>query len=169
MSDRIYWSSVKYGSWRFYLAATEKGLCYISSPNRSFEELEAWANRAFGEYHLVEDASVLYPYVKELEEYFHGQRQAFSFTVDMHGTAFQCDVWETLNCIGFGETLSYSQVAGRMGKPKAVRAVASAIGANPVLIVTPCHRVIGKDGSLAGYRGGFEMKQFLLEMERHAK
>ncbi|SDJ26377.1 methylated-DNA--[protein]-cysteine S-methyltransferase [Natribacillus halophilus] len=167
MKRRIYWTTVEHEDWRFYLAATEKGLCFIGSPNGPLEEVKKWADRTLGEYELVADNLSFYK--RELAEYLDGDRETFSQPVDLHGTAFQRDVWETLETIGYGETSTYSQVAEQLGRPKAIRAVASAIGSNPVLIAKPCHRVIGKDGSLTGYRGGLEMKKLLLEMERNAK
>ncbi|MBB6449628.1 methylated-DNA-[protein]-cysteine S-methyltransferase [Geomicrobium halophilum] len=166
MGDRMYWSILEYGCWVFALAATEKGLCYVGSPNGSFTHVEEWAERTFKEYKIVEDDIRLQPYKKELEEYFGGLRESFTQPLDLHGTAFQREVWEILGQIIYGETYTYSGVAEQLGKPTALRAVASAIGANPVLIATPCHRVVRKNGSLSGYRGGLEMKRHLLEIEK---
>lgn len=105
--------------------------------------------------------------VRQLDEYFAGARREFDLAVAAHGTAFQSKVWAQLQRIPFGETLSYGQLAKRIRKPGAARAVGHANNRNPVSIVIPCHRVIGADGSLTGYGGGIERKQWLLEHERN--
>lgn len=101
----------------------------------------------------------------ELGEFFAGERTRFEIPLDLRGTVFQRLVWESLTEIGFGETVSYAEQAERLGRPSAVRAVASANGKNPVSIVVPCHRVIGSNGKLTGYAGGLEAKRLLLELE----
>lgn len=101
----------------------------------------------------------------QLAEYFAGSRHAFELPLAPRGTAFQCDVWRTLASIPYGETVSYAQLASRIGKPAATRAVGAANGRNPLPIVLPCHRVIGADGSLTGFGGGLPTKQFLLQLE----
>jgi methylated-DNA-[protein]-cysteine S-methyltransferase len=103
----------------------------------------------------------------QLKEYFAGARRDFDLAVTLHGTAFQQKVWEQLKKIPYGETLSYGQLAMRIGQPTASRAVGLANGRNPVSIVIPCHRVIGADGSLTGYGGGIQRKEWLLEHERN--
>jgi methylated-DNA-[protein]-cysteine S-methyltransferase len=103
---------------------------------------------------------------RQLEEYFAGERTAFDLPVAPAGTPFQQRVWDELQRIGYGETISYSELASRMGRPTAVRAAGAANGANPVSILIPCHRVIGSSGALTGYGGGLEVKRFLLELER---
>ncbi|MNG17458.1 Methylated-DNA--protein-cysteine methyltransferase, inducible [compost metagenome] len=105
------------------------------------------------------------PYIQQLDEYLSGKRSEFSLPLDLRGTGFQQGVWAALNDISHGETVSYSQVAESLGKSNAVRAVGTAIGANPVLIVVPCHRVVGKNGALTGYRGGLLNKEKLLKLE----
>ncbi len=104
--------------------------------------------------------------VTQLREYFDGQRRHFDVPLHMHGTEFQQRAWKTMRKIRYGATMSYAQQARAMGSPKAVRAVGSANGANPIPIIVPCHRVIASDGSLGGYALGLKMKQFLLEIER---
>ncbi len=113
-----------------------------------------------------EQIPVLKAAARQLEEYFAGDRRDFDLPVALHGTAFQRKVWEQLQGIPCGETLSYGQLAKRIRQPSASRAVGLANGRNPVSIVIPCHRVIGADGSLTGYGGGIERKQWLLEHER---
>jgi methylated-DNA-[protein]-cysteine S-methyltransferase len=101
----------------------------------------------------------------ELRRYFSGILRVFQVPLDMQGTDFQLDVWNSLVKIPFGETRSYGQVAESIGRPKAVRAVGAANGSNPVAIIVPCHRVIGSNGKLTGYGGGLPLKKRLLELE----
>ncbi|KAF0861704.1 methylated-DNA--[protein]-cysteine S-methyltransferase [Pseudomonas sp. LD120] len=101
----------------------------------------------------------------QLQEYFVGRRERFDLELDCVGTEFQRKVWQALLTIPFGETRSYGQIARQIGSPKSVRAVGAANGRNPISIVVPCHRVIGATGSLTGFAGGLEAKQFLLALE----
>ena len=103
--------------------------------------------------------------VKQLEEYFRGERFEFNVPLAPHGTPFRMRVWEGLQTIPYGETISYLDLAKKIGTPEAVRAVGAANGANPLPIVIPCHRVIGHNGKLVGYGGGLEIKKYLLSME----
>jgi methylated-DNA-[protein]-cysteine S-methyltransferase len=102
---------------------------------------------------------------EQLDAYFAGGLESFDLALAPHGTPFQQRVWDELTRIPFGETISYSELARRLGDPKLVRAVGLANGRNPISIVIPCHRVIGADGSLVGYGGGLERKRWLLEHE----
>lgn len=106
--------------------------------------------------------------IRQLEQYFVGRRREFTLPLRPHGTDFQLAVWELLRTIPYGSTCSYAELAARLGRPTAVRAVAAANGRNPLSIVVPCHRVIGSDGRLVGYGGGLERKQFLLRLESGA-
>jgi len=103
---------------------------------------------------------------EQLTAYFEGRRRTFSLPLAPVGTPFQRRVWTELQRIPYGETLPYSQLARRAGRPRAIRAAGAANGKNPISIVIPCHRVVGKDGSLTGYGGGLETKQALLDLER---
>lgn len=102
---------------------------------------------------------------EQLAAYFAGERTGFELPLAPSGTAFQRRVWEELRRIPFGETISYAELARRVGDPRAVRAVGGANGRNPLSVVVPCHRVIGADGSLTGYGGGIERKRWLLGHE----
>ena len=104
---------------------------------------------------------------RQLEEYFAGNRKAFSIPLHPVGTDFQLKVWKALLNIPYGATRSYKQIATGIGYPDAVRAVAGAIGANGISILIPCHRVIGSNRSLTGYAGGLEAKRMLLEIEKN--
>jgi methylated-DNA-[protein]-cysteine S-methyltransferase len=162
----IYWTQLLHEDWSLYLAATSKGLCYVGSPNKPFGELSNWAEGRFPDHELIRDDAELLHYAAEIAEYFQGKRAAFTLPMDFRGTPFQLAVWNALCEIPYGQTRTYSDIANHIDKPAAVRAVGAAIGANPVLITVPCHRVIGKNGTLTGYRGGLEMKTQLLQLER---
>ena len=106
--------------------------------------------------------------IAQLDEYFLGKRRKFTLKIAPRGTAFQLDVWGALREIPYGETRSYREIARRIGKPEAIRAVGAANGANPLPIVVPCHRVIGSNGSLTGFGGGLAAKRYLLDLEQGA-
>lgn len=116
---------------------------------------------------LVEDLNhpILTRTEAELKEYFAGKRGGFSIPLDLRGTSFQKQVWEALLGIPFGETRTYSQLAARLGNPKAARAIGAANGRNPISIIVPCHRVIGSSGELTGFAGGLDAKAHLLGLE----
>jgi len=103
---------------------------------------------------------------EQLEEYFSGARCAFSVPIAMQGTPFQQRVWRALMDIGYGQTATYQDIADMIGNPKACRAVGMANNRNPLPIIVPCHRVVGKDGSLTGYAGGLDVKEWLLNLEK---
>lgn len=104
--------------------------------------------------------------ISQLDEYFDGKRQNFDIPLLFVGTDFQKNVWDALLTIPFGKTVSYREIADMIGKPKAVRAVANANGANSISIFAPCHRVIGSDHTLTGYGGGLPTKEYLLKLEK---
>lgn len=113
---------------------------------------------------------VLADIVAQLAEYFAGHRQSFDVPLALRGTTFQEDIWNTLVDIPYGHTRSYGELGARAGHPGSARAVGGAVGANPVPIIVPCHRVMGKDGAITGYSGGsgIPTKQWLLRMEQAA-
>ena len=102
---------------------------------------------------------------RQLDDYFAGRRRRFELRLAPQGTVFQQAVWQALQRIPFGQTSSYSALAAQIARPKAVRAVGAANGANPIAVIIPCHRVIGRDGSLTGYAGGLARKALLLQLE----
>lgn len=162
----IYWSIMEQGQWKLYIAKTEKGLCYVGSPGESSEEFMAYFKRRHPSASFEMNDGLLEDYKKELLAYLKGSRQEFSLPVDVQGTPFQQQTWQALKEIPYGQTFSYSEIAEHIGRPSAVRAVATAIGANPLLVTVPCHRVIGKNGAMTGYRGGLDFKRFLLDLEK---
>lgn len=130
-----------------------------------------WDNEKLNRVRLDEmeessDHPILLKTAKELNEYFLGKRTTFSIPMEMQGTSFQKSVWEILNQIPYGKTWTYKQVAELINNPKAVRAVGTAIGKNPLSIIVPCHRVIGTNGTLTGFAGGLDKKQTLLTLEK---
>lgn len=161
----IVWTVIRTEAGRVHAAATSRGLCFVGSQDQSFEELSGWAQRRLPGMPLIRDDEAMQPYAAELVQYLQGQRESFTLPLDVRGTAFQEAVWSALRAIPYGETRSYADIAHHIGKPAALRAVGAAIGANPVLVAIPCHRVVGKSGKLTGYRGGLEMKQYLLHLE----
>ncbi len=102
---------------------------------------------------------------EQLEEYFAGKRRGFDLPLETKGTPFQEKVWQALQTIPYGESRSYEEIAAQIGNPKACRAVGMANHRNPISVLIPCHRVVGKNGSLTGYAGGLEVKKQLLELE----
>jgi methylated-DNA-[protein]-cysteine S-methyltransferase len=114
----------------------------------------------------VLDERVNQPALSQLQEYFEGRRIRFDISLDLEGTPFQKSVWSELLAIPYGETRSYGDIARKLGKPGAARAVGMANHENPIAVIVPCHRVVGQDGSLTGYAGGVHLKQKLLTLER---
>lgn len=104
---------------------------------------------------------------QQLDDYFLGHHQQFDLPLDLPGTHFQRAVWQALLGIGFGQSCSYAHIAERIGKARAVRAVGTAIGRNPISIIIPCHRILGSTGALTGYAGGLKRKAYLLRHEQH--
>ncbi len=120
----------------------------------------------FGEPDSGQDGGLFAEASSQLEQYFDGERTEFDLPLALDGTAFQRRVWTALLGIPYGQTVSYGQLADRIGRPSAPRAVGLANGKNPVGIIVPCHRVVGADGSLTGYGGGIERKRYLLAHEQ---
>ncbi|HSX63253.1 MAG TPA: methylated-DNA--[protein]-cysteine S-methyltransferase [Pseudoxanthomonas sp.] len=140
------------------LAADDHGLRLIEfhSPRHPMAKLDQWRE---GDHPLLQAAH------SQLDEYFAGEREDFDLPLAPQGTDFQQKVWYMLASIPYGQTISYAQLAQRVGKPTAMRAVGAANGRNPLPIVLPCHRVIGADGSLTGFGGGLPTKHYLLKLE----
>ena len=112
-----------------------------------------------------ENTTIINQTIIELEEYFQGNRTVFTIPIQLAGTDFQCEVWNALQQIPYGKTMSYKELSQLMRNEKAIRAVASANGANALSILIPCHRIIGSNGDLVGYAGGLSAKKKLLELE----
>jgi methylated-DNA-[protein]-cysteine S-methyltransferase len=146
------------------LAAEDSGLTAIR-----FEQNRHGRDERAGWTHVADasgsSVAVLADSRAQLVEYFAGERSSFDLPLDPRGTPFQRRVWTALRDIPFGETISYAELARRVGDPRAVRAVGGANGRNPLPLVVPCHRVIGADGSLTGFGGGIDRKRWLLQHE----
>ncbi|MCM3389256.1 methylated-DNA--[protein]-cysteine S-methyltransferase [Ureibacillus chungkukjangi] len=164
----IYYQLLLHKEWQVYIAATEKGLCYLGTEHSSIDDLAKSSKKQFSNCRLIEAEDKLTTYTDQLKEYFDGARKQFTFPFDVHGTNFQMNVWKALSAIPYGKSFCYSDIANQIGNPKAVRAVGTAIGSNPVAIVIPCHRVLGKNGTLTGFSGGLDVKEKLLALEKIA-
>ncbi|AFX99956.1 methylated-DNA--[protein]-cysteine S-methyltransferase [Bdellovibrio bacteriovorus] len=142
-----------------YLVASEKGLQSLYWKKTAGIPLASSLTGKDGAIKILKQTET------ELAEYFKGQRQDFDVPLDVTGTDFQESVWKQLKKIPYGKTVSYTDIARRIKKEKAVRAVGTANGKNPICIIVPCHRVIAASGSLGGYSGGLERKEALLRLE----
>ncbi len=158
-----------YGVWsrspvgRLFMAVSERGLCAISFPSTEQDFVGRLQRRGFRPLRAGEDVKGA---TSQLREYFAGRRKRFDMVVDLTGqTRFQRLVLETTAEVPAGQVVSYGEIARRIGKPRASRAVGAALGQNPIPIVVPCHRVIGSDGGLHGYGGGLDVKEKLLRLE----
>jgi AraC family transcriptional regulator of adaptative response/methylated-DNA-[protein]-cysteine methyltransferase len=147
------------------VAVTAAGVCAIEFGD-SQAQLEASLHTRFPQAEIIPGGSVFEGWVQRILNFLDRPAQALDLPVDVRGTAFQHQVWQALRQIPLGETISYTELARRVGRPKAVRAVAQACALNQVAVVIPCHRVVGASGSLTGYRWGIERKRWLIERER---
>lgn len=161
------WGQWRHQCWTFHLAATSQGLAYLGLPNQTEAEFFRWISLHLGKTPTTgkENEEMLRPYVAVLDQYLRGQIRVFDVPLDLHGTPFQKSVWKWLTKIPYGVTQSYGDVARGIGHPSAARAVAQAVGHNPISIIVPCHRVIGSNGRLVGYGGGLALKTDLLRLE----
>ncbi len=148
-----------------WVAATEAGICAVGLGVGQPDRFLARLSRHAGPNPPREDPAALAFALTQLREYFSRVRHEFDLPQDVRGTAFQQDVWAELSRIPYGTTTTYGEIARRIGRPNAARAVGAAVGANPLPILIPCHRVIGTGGSLTGYGGGLEAKAALLRLE----
>ncbi len=142
------------------LAANAQGLCHLHLPeDRYFGGVQSdWTKN--------DTQPTLVQAKQQLDEYFAGTRTTFTVPLGAQGTDFQTHVWNYLQSIPQGQTVTYSQIAEHIGKPAAVRAVGTAVGRNPICVIVPCHRVLGSDKRLAGYVAGLDRKKFLLDLEK---
>ncbi|MBX9584006.1 MAG: methylated-DNA--[protein]-cysteine S-methyltransferase [Gemmataceae bacterium] len=150
---------------RVVLAATARGVCAVSLADTD-DELAGFLGAEFPAARLDRDDAGLRGWLEELLRHLAGDQPHLGLPLDVRATAFQRRVWEELRRIPYGETRTYAEVAAAVGSPAAVRAVARACATNPASVVIPCHRVVGSDGKLTGYRWGLARKQKLLERER---
>lgn len=150
---------------------TKKGLCFLDFSDRKdftklFHKMQGALNGIITDSPIGnEEKQIMDSVVKELNEYFNGERKEFTIPLILIGTDFQKKVWQELLQIPYGKTISYLQEANNIKQPKAFRAVANANGKNKISIIVPCHRVIANNGKLGGYGGGLDKKQYLLKLE----
>ena len=147
------------------IAATAAGLARIAFASGARSDFQGWLERHVPSADVVTNLPALDTACKELRAYFDGGLTKFTVPLDLRGTSFQLAVWQKLREIPFGETWTYGQMAERLGKPGAQRAVGLANGSNPVAIVVPCHRVTAARGRLGGFGGGLQAKRWLLAFE----
>lgn len=159
----IYYDYLTHANQNLVVAATDHGVCFVGSPNQPLSELTTFMPG----YDLRQDPSKLAPAIAQITAYLTHKRTTWDLPLDfLGGTPFQQQVWSALQAIPYGRTVTYHQLATQIGRPTAIRAVASAVGRNPLLIIVPCHRVLRKDGSLGGFRGGLAFKKQLLALEQ---
>jgi O-6-methylguanine DNA methyltransferase len=143
-----------------HLAATNDALLAI---HHNLKRMEDWNKNTIA---FKNDKNIIIEKtINELSEYFDGKRKKFNIPIQLSGTQFQLKAWDALNKIPYAKTVSYSEQANISGHPKATRAIGNANNANPISIIVPCHRVIGKSGKLVGYGGGLDRKNYLLDLE----
>jgi len=165
-SEIIYWDVLKQGSHNIYMGMTERGLLGLRVDDK-YDEFVSFVSKKVTSPVFEQNPGKLEECSRQVAEYFENKRKVFDLPLDLRGTDFQQSVWAALLRIPFGQTCTYSDIAQEIGNEKAVRAVGTACGANPLLIVIPCHRVIGKDGGMHGFaaEGGISTKKQLLKHE----
>jgi len=141
---------------QIFISTTNEGICKLNFVDEPVDSGQIQLN-------------ALHPFLQkaidELNDYFSGKLNSFSLPLDPAGTDFQKKVWNAVVEVPYGKTISYAQLSTQLGQPEAIRAIANANARNPLLIIVPCHRVIGTNGNLTGYAAGLERKKFLLELE----
>lgn len=164
-TDKVFWDAVDSPLGEAYLAVTSAGVCRFDLPNHSRTSFLSGLRRTFLDAEPVEDAGAVSDAAAQLREYWEGRSTRFTFSLDLRGTEFQRAVWKALAQIPYGQTRTYGEVARAIGSPGAAQAVGRAVGANPVALFIPCHRVIGADGSMTGFAAGIDTKEWLLRHE----
>lgn len=162
---KVYCTSFDSRMGHIYVASTDRGVCKISVPRETRKDFFSWLEHQFDLDAVVDNKSHNREVIDQLNRYFSGKLARFNCPVDPFGTPFQIRVWKEIAKILYGSTITYGQLAKRVGVPKGFQAIGRAVGANPVPIIIPCHRVIGSDGSLVGYSSGVKTKEFLLRLE----
>lgn len=162
---KVFWTSFNSKIGTIYVASTERGVCKISIPAQGKKEFLFWIQRHCNGVEIAEVQSKNRQIIDELGRYFDRRLVKFHSRIDPIGTEFQKQVWSQLRKIRYGTTITYKELAKRVGIPGAFQTVGRANGANPLPIIIPCHRVIGSDDSLVGYGAGIKTKEFLLRLE----
>jgi methylated-DNA-[protein]-cysteine S-methyltransferase len=162
---KIYYTSFNSKIGTIHIASTKSGVCKISIPAQTKKEFLAWLQKKYSDAELVESSTKNRQMIDELSRYFDRRLVKFHSRLDPVGTEFQRRVWSELKRIRYGKTISYKQLAKRIGVQRGFQAVGKANGSNPLPIVVPCHRVIGSNSRLIGYAAGLKTKEFLLRLE----
>ena len=166
MHERVAVGSLDTPIGALWMACSERGVCKVIFPREGAKAaLDRWLASHLPAGELTPMSPLLERTYAELSAYFAGTRQDFTLPLDLRGSPFHRRVWLALTTIPYGHTVSYADLARRLGTAKAARAVGAACGANPVPIIAPCHRVLGSDGSLHGFGGGLPLKAWLLRHE----
>lgn len=155
LKTNLFIDKLEIDNYQFILGVSSKGIAYFLKE----DEFD------LTDYKIVYDNSMTDIYKESLVKYFRGELKEFNLPLDLKGTSFQIGVWEILLTIPYGSAFSYSDVALKLGDIKKVRAVANAIGKNNILVIVPCHRVIGKNKKLTGFSSGLDLKEYLLKLE----
>lgn len=165
----LYFTKLEWEHHCFPIAATSDGLCYVGAFDEPSVLFEDWKRKYLPRAEVLIDDSRINPYREQLLGYLQGERTAFTLPLHPIGTPFQLDVWQALQTVPYGNTTTYSEIAAAVARPRAIRAVGTAIGKNRLLLVIPCHRIVGKNGDLIGYWGGLNMKRRLLALEQEIR
>ena len=155
LKTKLYIDKLNLNNYQFILGVTNKGLAYFLKE----DEIDLL------DFELVYNNDITTIYKDSLVKYFKGELKEFNLPLDLIGTNFQKSVWQILLTIPYGKAISYSDVALKLGDIKKVRAVANAIGKNNILVIVPCHRIIGKNKKLTGFSSGLDLKEYLLKLE----
>ena len=161
----VSWTSFDSNVGTIYLASTSRGVCKITIPAGGKRDFMQWLNRTFASAEIVESQSQNRQMITEINRYLDRKLVTFHARLDLIGTDFQKRVWKELMNVRYGQTITYRDLARKLGSSGAAQAVGRANADNPIPIVIPCHRVLGSDGGLCGYAAGIKTKEFLLRLE----
>jgi O-6-methylguanine DNA methyltransferase len=166
--ENLYYGHMESPVGTLTVVASDMGLTHVFFPRKGRPAGESFLRKELPGYRILLDPIRIAEYTRQLEEYFASKRISFSIPLDLRGTAFQKKVWSALLGVPYGHTESYGNIAKKLRRPGAARAVGAACGANPAAIVVPCHRIVAVDGALTGFGGGLGVKERLLALEHEA-
>ncbi|MCX6093211.1 MAG: methylated-DNA--[protein]-cysteine S-methyltransferase [Candidatus Bipolaricaulota bacterium] len=161
LPEKLHGSAVSWEGWTFHILSSPAGLRFVDLVGTPFSQLAGQLKAR-----VVPDDASNDEILGQVRDYLRGDRRTFDLPLDLRGTPFQESVWRAMAKIPYGDTTTYGALAAGIGRPQAARAVGQAVGANPVPIVVPCHRVVGTSGSLTGFGGGLPLKERLLALEQ---
>lgn len=161
LPEKLYGSAISWEGWTFHILSSAAGLRFVDLVGTPFSQLAVQLKAR-----VVPDDASNDAILQQVRAYLRGDRRSFDLPIDLQGTPFQVSVWRAVAEIPYGDTTTYGALAATIGRPKATRAVGQAVGANPVPIVIPCHRVVGTSGSLTGFGGGLPLKERFLALEQ---